>query len=360
MKKTFKKMLALALILNIGSYSIVRANDQYEIHEAIIESFILSVDNGVADVHFVKELYDVKGNLSFVLFTTDNNTNYAVMTIDGMAISEVSEGNIYNLCNVDEVQYYLGPHSFLTQSEYNEFLVSTYEDSESENELATLVDATDAILNVVTSAISSYITIPTGDPITVKPITGSETGISYNNSVIQSFKSEYWENSKANFGDLISNFDGVCGSIASSMLLTYFNEEIISIFDSDYSYSSSKYPHQIMQKVVPLIDGIKSGATIGEVKSGIKEFLYVYSDYSNDLYVKDTTNRSTVVKELNAKRPIVIYVADGGSANPYGLHYVLGFSYVGNTSEQWFHVADNWKNLAWVNNLWAHAFVYFS
>ena len=51
MKKTFKKILALALVLNIGSYNVVRANDQYEIHEAIVESFIQSFDNNTVDVH---------------------------------------------------------------------------------------------------------------------------------------------------------------------------------------------------------------------------------------------------------------------------------------------------------------------
>lgn len=358
MKKAFKKILVLALVLNIGSYNVVRANDQYEIHEAIVESFIQTFDNNTVDVHFVKELYDVNGNLSFALFTTDSNSNYAVMTIDGMAISEVSEGNIYSLCNVDEVEYYLGAHSFLTKSEYNEFLISTCEDSESENELATLVDATNAILNIETSAIVSYAN--DDGTITVKPITGSETGISYNNAVIKSFASNEWINNSSNFGDLVIYFNGVCGSIASSMLLTYFNEEITPIFDSEFSYKSTLYPYQIMTKVVPLIDGLASGAGIVKVVSGINKFLNKYSDYDNDLYAVETINRSDIVKELNAKRPIIIFVANGGSANPYGSHYVLGFSYVANTSEQWFHVADNWGHLAWVNNTWTHAFAYFS
>ena len=33
-----------------------------------------------------------------------------------------------------------------------------------------------------------------------------------------------------------------------------------------------------------------------------------------------------------------------GNGGPYGLHYVLGFSYLkNNNSEKWYHVADNWK-----------------
>lgn len=330
----------------------VMANDStdYYSHEQLIEAYLSTFDEMDVDATFVKELYDIKGNLSFALFTTSNN-GYAVLGIDNLAISEISEGDIYSMYDIDNVQYYIGPRGFMSSDEYNEFIVSAYDDEATDNLFNSLSESTDEILN----SVNPFIDTNKRSVIIDKPISGTEVGIRAISSVIKSFTSEYWKNTEDNFGDLVPVFMGVCGSIASAMMLTYYDNAAEDLFDCPYAYTNNKYPYWIVSQLVPLIEGLFPGTSPIEIKNGISTFLKNNSQTS--LRLDRTYYTDDVLPILKNKKPVVTYV-ETVYQNPYGLHYVLSFGYVKNADELWFHVADNWGNLAWVNKSWAKEFVY--
>ncbi|WP_373129283.1 hypothetical protein [Dielma fastidiosa] len=355
MKILMKKVAIASIALLMCGFmpASAKATD-YSIHEQLIESFISTLDETEVSASFVKELYDINGNRSFALFTTSND-GYAVLAIENMAISEISEGNIYDMYNIDEVEYYIGLRGFMTSDEYNQFISQTYSD-ETQNVYIDIVNATDSILSD-----ENHYANPNakGEPVLDKPITGTEIGVRATSAVIKSFTKSEWKNTDKNFGDLMTPFLGVCGSISSSMLMTYYDNAIEDILDSPYAYTNSKYPYWIVSQVVPYIDGIFPGANMVEVANGINDFLYDNSSTSLSATVSNKTQAG--LDSLDNKKPCVIYVTGThGFGNPYGLHYVLGFSYVDNGDELWFHVADNWGNLAWVDIRWSSGFIYLN
>ncbi len=356
MKKFFKTVAIGLLVLSSFSANNVSASNEvnYTEHEQLIESFIYTFDHEEVEATFFKKLKDVFGNESFLLFNLSNG-GYAVITKENMAISEISPRSLNDFVNINDISYYLGAGRLLTESEFSATMISTVNSNNATAEsIDSIMKNTESILNenplefIETKS-------GTGDYVLTKPINGTEYGISSSHTLIRDFAKEKWENNSTNFGDLVYFFNGICGSIAASMLITFYDYEYDdNLIDEEYSHMNSNYPYWIVSQMVDYVDGSFSGALATEIVTGINNFI---EDNCGSQYTATYTYAvNTVKSKLKDEYPVIVNT--GFDENPYGLHYMLAFSYVSNSEELWYHAADNHGHLAWVNDAWAEFFVY--
>lgn len=340
--------------------------------EDMLESFVYTFDNEVIDATFLKNLKDVNGNESFGLFEF-NTGGYAVVSINNHLISELVV-NANDISFIGDSSYYLGPGYIVNDVEYQSLMMNHEPISyfrSIDNGLNGVYTSTNKLLSEENPNFiyDNSIKDTRMSVITTKPsiiVGGTEVGIA--DSRMTEFTKVEWQNNntggKNYLFDYFGNKYGICGTISTSVALTYIDKYKNSnvIVNSPYTFPSYNYAVWLIMKLKNMIEPPLPGSFASDIINGITWF---YSTSNSNitgttLAPISSTSESTYKSNISTGYPIIMYLdVINQDLSPYGLHWVTAYRYVDYNGALWFKAADNWGNLAWINRNWIGNVVYF-
>ena len=364
-KKLWKSLLCLGLFVTLSPN--LTYSNELDPYEQFIESFVYTIDDEIVDAELIKPLKDIQGEESFLLYKI-NETGYSVIAKNNMNISELYVSSHMEDSYFNDKNYYISPGVFYTDEEYSSFLIApaSVSSNDESNSVSDLID----IQNELTEAELNIEYLPSIQPLASVVLTkpselsgAAEYGIA--DSRMTPYKNNEWRNS-TNYGyDYQYLGQGICGTISTSVALSYLDRYINSnmIVNAPYSFGNPKFAEWLILFLKNVIEPPLPGAFADDIVYGINSFRgTAYCGLSGSTLAPQTTSSQSVyTSNIRAGYPIILYLNGGASqGNPYGYHWVAAYRYSSLGSTIWFKVADNWGNLAWVNRIWASSGVYFS
>jgi hypothetical protein len=339
----------------------IRAEEiDYSNEEAFLRSFLWTVDEKNTQISFVKELYDINGRKSFLLFDIGLD-GYAVLTKSNMIISEIVYGNT-DINEISGKEYYLGAQKLLSREQF-----TSYIENVSEEEFNMIAENSEIICNSsMNNIVYQYPDSINNDPITTTPpsiVGATPIGISESNMTM--FNAQIWRNSDINPEYMYYGF-GICGSISTAICMTYiyhhFNSPII--YNPPYAYNTTDYAHWLIMLLREHIEPPLPGSLAADIISGVNWFYGTsYSNLPTGTLVPTSSTSEYVYKtNIYYGYPVMMYLDDlntGPGGSPYGLHWVAAYQYVDYNNALWFKAIDTWGNCAWINRNWVNCIVYF-
>lgn len=162
-----------------------------------------------------------------------------------------------------------------------------------------------------------------------------------------------WINStKSEYGYGYLGF-GVCGSICSSIALSYLNNNFDSkiIVNAPYNFENDKFASWLIHLLTPIIEPPLPGAWAKDIIRGINWFFN--SKYSSiekgKLLPYKSKDIDNYKKSIKDGYPVLMYLnIIDRTISPYGLHWVVGYRYIDYHNKTFFKVIDTWGNLAYI------------
>ena len=353
MKKYFKIIICIMLIISCFNTVDVHAKNKYDLIANNVIQKIQTIENTKIELVDTKVLLDVENNPSYLLIITNNG--YAISTIESGIIAEynISTNNIpYSEAKSNEVLVYGGPLNYIIDNKENiESRLSQF----STDEIVELNNNFLSLNNDLQMKENTNSTLA---------VTASYTGISA--SRFSRYSSGKWINSSSNYPSSQGYSEGgICGSIASAILLAYYDDYITdSIVPASIRSKSSTSPGSLIEEMFNRIDKQNpSGTFPGDLYEGIHTFIY---DYAYSLYLtyspikSDLTTFSKAKTVIDNDRPILIGLLSLYGST-YGNHWVVAYQYLdeSGTANDMYKCVDLWGDHdANVNVSWSQGYVY--
>lgn len=179
----------------------------------------------------------------------------------------------------------------------------------------------------------------------------SEIGIS--DTAILPYKKKQWINTTSNGFNYHYLGFGICGTISTVMALVYLDrykdDDIIVPLKDVYD---ENVVSEIIEKLKWVIEPPLPGAFAKDIIRGVK--LFYKSKYSNIEKGKYLPFKCKKIEDINRqldkKLPVMAYINKLNGKNPYGLHWVLLYKYIISEDGIWYKCADNWGNIAYIED----------
>ncbi|MGX8833804.1 cysteine peptidase [Amedibacillus sp. YH-ame6] len=269
-------------------------------------------------------LYDINNDENYTLIQTGNH-GYIISNVNNGAISEFSLANNSNPYEkfMDKMLYYYGPLNYIykdgnTMIDINSKEPVTNSKLRSDDNLIELQDKNRKFLNEV-------------PPISGKTrATASWRGIS--ETRFSRYNGTSWRNTS-----------NVCGPIAASIMLAYYDDYIgYDLIPDSIRKVNSTSPGSLITKMISETP-FSTNTIPNFVSTGISGFI---SKYSPNKYVKPTftlTNPfSTVANECSTLRPICVGLLNSNGSS-YGNHWVTVYQYYETgIYTGYYKCIDNW------------------
>lgn len=350
-----------------GELKNLSIQSDYHAIEKMIESFVYTFDNEIVDASFSKFLLDQNGNQTFGLFILDTG-GYAVVVFENQMISELIV-HANNTSFLDNAVYYLGPGSFFSNDEFtlnennqqlNTVDVSLYSSLLSASPIDKILSEENP--NFIYSESPYQLRM---SPVIAKPsviVGGTEIGII--DSRMAEYKKEEWQNDNDVGKDYLYLGQGICGTIATSIALSYIDKYVNSnvIVNAPYVFPSFNYANWLIMKLKYIIEPPVPGSFASDIINGITWFYGTANSNvsGTTLAPISSISESTYKSNIQAGYPVIMYLdIYSQDVAPYGLHWVTAYRYVDYNGALWFKAADTWGNLAWINRNWIGQVVYF-
>lgn len=374
--KIKKSLIILILLFSLSSpvnarnfdRTTTEINHKYSNIEKMLESFVYTFDGEIVKATFSKTLRDINGTHSFGLFNLNTN-GYAVVAIENQMISElVVAANETSF--LENAKYYLGPNTFISNKEFESLKSSSNLSMLRNNVKTNYSDIVQSTNNLLSESNPDFIyddsTIQQKmSPVITKPsviVGGTEVGIV--DAKMTEFKKVEWQNNNANGKDYLYLGQGICGTIATSIALTYIDNHINSnvVVNSPYPFPSYSYATWLIMKLKNVIEPPVPGSFANDIINGITWFYGTTNSNisGTTLAPISSYSESTYKSNISSGYPVIMYLdVYSQDINPYSLHWVTAYRYVDYNGALWFKAADTWGNLAWINRNWVGEVVYF-
>ncbi len=274
-------------------------------------------------------LLDIENNESYALIVTDNN-GYIISGIKNKTVSEYSlieNSNPYKN-NMNDTLLYYGPMNYLFKS--NGSIVDIYSNQ--------IISSNLRMNNVTDNNIENLKKLNTEfldncEPVSLKT-RASGSWVSAPASRFSRYNGSSWRNKSS-----------VCGPIAASIMMAYFDDYVgYDVIPDNVRKQNSSSPGTLITKMVAETP-LATSTIPSTVATGIRGFI---SKYSPNKYIKATsmsTNPfSTVKSNCTSNRPVCVGLLNSFGSE-YGNHWVTAYQcketgvYVG-----YYKCIDNWGN----------------
>ena len=274
-------------------------------------------------------LLDIENNESYALIVTDNN-GYIISGIKNKTVSEYSlieNSNPYKN-NMNDTLLYYGPMNYLFKS--NGSIVDIYSNQ--------IISSNLRMNNVTDNNIENLKKLNTEfldncEPVSLKT-RASGSWVRAPASRFSRYNGSSWRNKSS-----------VCGPIAASIMMAYFDDYVgYDVIPDNVRKQNSSSPGTLITKMVAETP-LATSTIPSTVATGIRGFI---SKYSPNKYIKATsmsTNPfSTVKSNCTSNRPVCVGLLNSFGSE-YGNHWVTAYQcketgvYVG-----YYKCIDNWGN----------------
>lgn len=289
----------LVIILTFGGnvYATDENTYQYELEKKYIMEYLSLKENVIFDIKDPIELYDSEENPAFLCFSL-NDKGYIIINRYDFSIPEYSLRNSNVFLNSKKKIYYDGPLNYLELS--GEELI----DAKSGMVLSTIDEFKIKSRLEMNDKLSINEKLKKIDTLMeYKEIYRTET-----EPIVLSHKLETYD----------YNPDGRCGSVATAILLQYYDNNI------NESYVPDRYDYEngLINHLVPYIEGTSMGSTPEELKNGL-------NDYLDDQNIINPANLysysiSRIKSKIDSDRPIIV---DLNNHSTYNEHWVVAHGY---------------------------------
>jgi hypothetical protein len=336
--KNIKKFVALILTASVG-FSVtsvasagevdrvdqVSKQSEYSSIKEYGEAFLSSCNKDIAPNDPI-ELYDADNTVAALFFPLKDK-GYIIINVKDYNVTEFStESNNQYITDHNKKYFYNGPMGYM--EEVNGIIV----DSKTGDTIGSLSDLKlelgDAnVYDESNMEIMNKLNTKEDNLSAVRSVKAKAKKPTLLKGTVPNYESEHYE----------INRKGICGSVASAMLLRYYD---LYVNDNYVPYSlESASGEGLVNFLIPYIQGEGEGSMPGDVQAGLES--YVRDRGITQYFTIETAVMGLIMNSVASEKP---YILGLWNHPKYKSHWVTGYGYYQDSSSAFAVVNDGWGN----------------